>query len=208
MKKRILGVALSAIMTATSLSGVYAEEPVQETAEEVVQEEVSQEIVPQEEAVSEETVEESSEELTEEVTQSEAVQEEVTEEQTTVAQEEQAVEGVSAKESPAVENIDEAVTVQADGIVESGKCGDNVTYTFDSDGVLTISGSGDMYDYDYGYNYNDSVFLPISGNVKTVIINDGVTSIGDYEFLYFENMTSITIPNSVTRIGKMPFQSV
>ena len=47
MKKRILGVALSAIMTATSLSGVYAEEPVQETAEEVVQEEVSQEIVPQ-----------------------------------------------------------------------------------------------------------------------------------------------------------------
>ena len=54
MKKRILGVALSAIMTATSLSGVYAEEPVQETAEEVVQEEVSQEIVPQEEAVSEE----------------------------------------------------------------------------------------------------------------------------------------------------------
>ena len=58
MKKRILGVALSAIMTATSLSGVYAEEPVQETAEEVVQEEVSQEIVPQEEAVSEETVEE------------------------------------------------------------------------------------------------------------------------------------------------------
>lgn len=48
MKKRILGVALSAIMTATSLSGVYAEEPVQETAEEVVQEEVSQEIVPQE----------------------------------------------------------------------------------------------------------------------------------------------------------------
>ena len=41
-------------MTATSLSGVYAEEPVQETAEEVVQEEVSQEIVPQEEAVSEE----------------------------------------------------------------------------------------------------------------------------------------------------------
>ena len=116
------------------------------------------EIVPQEEAVSEETVEESSEELTEEVTQSEAVQEEVTEEQTTVAQEEQAVEGVSAKESPAVENIDEAVTVQADGIVESGKCGDNVTYTFNSDGVLTISGSGDMYDYDYGYNYNDLFF--------------------------------------------------
>ena len=200
MKKRILGVALSAIMTATSLSGVYAEEPVQETAEEVVQEEVSQEIVPQEEAVSEETVEESSEELTEEVTQSEAVQEEVTEEQTTVAQEEQAVEEVSAKESPAVENIDEAVTVQVDGIVESGKCGDNVTYTIDSDGVLTISGSGDMYNYkEYS---NESPFS--NKKFEKVIVEDGVTSIGDDAFEY-SSIGDISISDTVKKIGSAAF---
>ena len=39
-------------------------------------------------------------------------------------------------------------------IVDSCKCGDNVTYTLDSDGLLTISGSGYIYDF----NYKESLF--------------------------------------------------
>lgn len=52
-----------------------------------------------------------------------------------------------------VENTVAAQSTSAT-IVDSGKCGDNVTYTLDSDGLLTISGSGYIYDF----NYKESLF--------------------------------------------------
>ena len=80
-------------------------------------------------------------------------------------------------------------------IVDSGKCGANVTYTLDSDGVLTISGKGRMYDWEYF----DSPFFA-SQNLTAIVIQNGVTSIGKSAFLNC-HMTSVTIPNSVTSIG-------
>ena len=38
------------------------------------------------------------------------------------------------------------------GTTASGTCGDNLTWTLDDSGTLTISGSGEMYNYDYSYN--------------------------------------------------------
>ena len=93
-------------------------------------------------------------------------------------------------------------------VVASGTCvaegnGSNLTWTLDSEGVLTISGSGDMY------NYGSSDFsAPWDGSrsrVKSVVIADGVTSIGEYAFFYCESLTSVTIPDSVTSIGKYAF---
>ena len=63
--------------------------------------------------------------------------------------------------------------------VQTGSCGDNVTYSLDTEtGVLTISGTGDMYSY--GPFYENT-------NIKSVIIESGVTSIGDcaFEDCYF-----------------------
>ena len=83
----------------------------------------------------------------------------------------------------------------------TGKCGKNVTYSLDtSTGVLTISGEGDMENYIYGNNpfYKKS-------NIKTVIIKNGVTSIGSCAFYYCTSLTSITIPDSVTSIGSSAF---
>ena len=92
------------------------------------------------------------------------------------------------------------LTAYAD--VQTGKCGDNVTYSLDtSTGVLTISGTGDMADYSLN---NDSPFFGYS-NIKSVIIENGVTSIGDYAFLSCTSLTSVTIPNSVTSIGDRAF---
>ena len=83
----------------------------------------------------------------------------------------------------------------------SGTCGENLTWKIE-DGVLTISGTGAMTDYS-----------PIQGpqlpwaaaKIKSVVIESGVTSIGDFAFVGQVGLTSITIPDSVTSIGDYPF---
>ena len=91
-----------------------------------------------------------------------------------------------------------------------GRCGENLTYTLDSECTLTISGTGDMYSYAYIYNGDRSSTAPWANNAKiirAVVISDGVTSIGDYAFYRCENVhfESITIPDSVTKIGASAF---
>ena len=80
----------------------------------------------------------------------------------------------------------------------SGKCGDNLTWTLDGDGTLTISGTGKMWDYSYDSN------APWY-SIKCVIISDGVTNIGNYAFYYCSSLTSVTIPDSVTSIVEWAF---
>ncbi|MCR5327549.1 MAG: leucine-rich repeat protein [Saccharofermentans sp.] len=77
----------------------------------------------------------------------------------------------------------------------SGTCGDNLTWTLDDTGVLTISGSGEI---------NTSAFESRS-DIKNVVIENGVTSIGDRAFYGCESLTNITIPDSVTLIGDNAF---
>ena len=92
------------------------------------------------------------------------------------------------------------LTAYAD--VQTGKCGDNVTYSLDtSTGVLTISGTGDMDDYSFD---NNSPF-DRNSNIKSVIIENSVTSIGSYAFEDCTSLTNVTIGNSVTSIGKRAF---
>ncbi len=125
------------------------------------------------------------------------------------------------------------IPVNAATIIASGNCGtegdgDNVKWTLDSDGTLTISGTGEMKDYDsrysppawgrdyysgWGYGYE---------KIKKVIIQDGVTRIGDYAFDEFNSragmavsdppyvdypeIVEIIIPGSVRSIGYRAFR--
>ena len=71
-----------------------------------------------------------------------------------------------------------------------------------NDCVLTISGTGKMKNYvstTHGW-------MEYSFYIKSVVIMDGVTSIGDKAFYFCENLTSVTIPNSVTEIGAKAFR--
>ena len=83
-------------------------------------------------------------------------------------------------------------------------CGKNVYYSFD-DGVLTIYGKGEMYNT----NFKESPFSnkPFSTDaIKSVVIEEGVTSIGRYAFSEFSELTSVSIPNSVVSIGENSFE--
>ena len=90
----------------------------------------------------------------------------------------------------------------------TGTCGDNLTWEFDLyTGTLTISGAGEMYFY---YCINTGSEIPWNAykdDIKTVIIDNGVTEIGYYAFYRCENITSVTIPDSVTTIRYWAFAS-
>ncbi len=90
-----------------------------------------------------------------------------------------------------------AVAVTASALDETGQCGDNVYWDYNQEtGELVISGEGEMWDYT-GYNT-----APFSNQgVDSIIITDGVTSIGDYALCGCRWITSLTIPDSVTTIG-------
>ena len=77
-----------------------------------------------------------------------------------------------------------------------------LTWSLCTCGILTISGIGEMPDYELGY------FAPWYSNrnsITTVIIINGVTSIGDYAFYNCEKLNSVTVPNSNISIGNNVF---
>ena len=85
----------------------------------------------------------------------------------------------------------------------SGTCGESVTWEFDRyKSTLTISGTGSIYNYDY----DDSPWVGYKNYIKTIFINDGVTSIGEYAFYECINLENVTIPDGVTTIGDYAFE--
>ena len=90
----------------------------------------------------------------------------------------------------------------ADKIVAfDGRCGDNVYYSYDSDSkTLTIFGKGAMANYNF---WGD---LPwYCDEFTTLNILDGVTTIGEYAFVFCSSLTTVNIPASVMTIGEGAF---
>ena len=84
---------------------------------------------------------------------------------------------------------------------ESGTCGENLTWDL-TDGVLTISGTGTMNDYSYN---SYAPWCSKASSIKSVIIDDGVTSIGNYAFYLCSSLVSVEIPISVINMGRGAF---
>ncbi|MBP0972880.1 MAG: leucine-rich repeat protein [Oscillospiraceae bacterium] len=80
----------------------------------------------------------------------------------------------------------------------TGTCGEHLTWTLTPDGTLTISGTGEMADRpDFGDK----------SKIKSIVIGEGVTSIGTFAFVKSQNLTSVTLPDSLTTISGYAFQS-
>ncbi len=93
------------------------------------------------------------------------------------------------------------MTAMAATTVDSGSFSGGLKWSINSDGVLTISGKGAMGNFDedippWFYYYED---------VTSIVINDGVTKIGNYAFALLYKASKVSIPSSVTAIGDFAF---
>ena len=95
-----------------------------------------------------------------------------------------------------------AVGMSASALDATGQCGDNVYWNFDeTTGELVISGEGDMYSYE---NSNPSPF-EAEDEIISVVINDGVTKVGDSAFRFCRYLNEISLPDTLETIGSYAF---
>ncbi|MCM1544949.1 MAG: leucine-rich repeat domain-containing protein, partial [Ruminococcus sp.] len=95
------------------------------------------------------------------------------------------------------------LSVEANAAYYSGVCGENAEWDLDtSTGVLTIYGSGIMTNYSA---YNETPWYSVNKYIKSVVIEDGITSIGNSAFKFIWNLSEVTIADSVTIIGEDAF---
>lgn len=80
----------------------------------------------------------------------------------------------------------------------SGTCGEHLTWSLSEDGTLTISGTGEMEDYS---DDNESPWKSFYRQIKKVVIEQGVTSIGSCAFQSSRVLSTVEIPASVTKIA-------
>ena len=91
-------------------------------------------------------------------------------------------------------------------IAATGVCGvngDNLTWSLYDDGSLIISGTGDMNHYES--DTNPAPWQEYQTAINKVILQDGVTSIGNAAFNNCSSLTDIFLPNSMLEIGDSAF---
>lgn len=101
-----------------------------------------------------------------------------------------------------VDNLQLKVDDLTGDIVATGPLGKDIYYVLYSNGNLLIRGSGEMYNYDI--DGNQSPFLN-NNEIQTVVVSEGVTSIGENVFENCQNMQKITLPTTLTSIGHAAF---
>ncbi len=94
----------------------------------------------------------------------------------------------------------------------TGECGVGLKWSFNhSTGVLTIDGEGAMRDdYKYGINDDEEYFstapwFAYNNEIRSIRVNEGVTSIGNYAFMALPKLENVKLPNTLTTLGGYAF---
>lgn len=99
-----------------------------------------------------------------------------------------------------VTRIGEYIADNADANV--GTCGENLTWTLDDEGTLTISGTGAMYHY----SRDDKIYPSwhqYSDSITSVVMEEGVETVGNLAFHWCSNLIDVAIPNSIMFFGDL-----
>ena len=94
------------------------------------------------------------------------------------------------------------LTAHAADEAASGTCGTSVNWSLDKAGVLTISGSGAMKDYG---SYASTPWYSNRTAIKSVVIQDGITSVGSFCFAECSQLTSVSFGADVKEIHSDAF---
>lgn len=97
---------------------------------------------------------------------------------------------------------EQSLTALAAEVTGSGTCGENAVWQLDSDGTLTVSGTGAMYDL------NSRYAIPWEAekdSIRTVVIGKGITAVGGQAFSNCKNLASVSLSDTVTSIGESAF---
>ena len=98
-----------------------------------------------------------------------------------------------------------ATTVLAAGTeAASGSCGENLTWKLDSAGTLTVSGTGAMAMYS---RVEPAPWYEMADDIKTLIVEEGVTIISATAFRDCCNLNEVRLPNTLLKIGLGAFGS-
>ncbi len=84
--------------------------------------------------------------------------------------------------------------------VAEGTAGEGITWVLDSDGTLTISGTGAISTSWYEppwEEYNDSI--------TSIVVEEGITKVPDTAFVYAENLVTVSLPSTLTYFSGMAF---
>ncbi len=98
-------------------------------------------------------------------------------------------------------SVEGDVTLYAVWEAPTGDCGKNASWLYKNN-TLYISGVGDMYDYTAT---ESAPWSDCADEIKKIIINEGIISVGDYAFSSCSKITSLNLPESVDSIGEYAF---
>lgn len=99
-----------------------------------------------------------------------------------------------------------AAEIEAGDVVDSGTCGETAAWTLtgtEDNLILTISGSGNMADFSEAGTPWDSR----KTEIKSVVVEEGITYIGAYAFFSLNNMTEVSLPDSLRTMGEYAFSN-
>ncbi len=106
--------------------------------------------------------------------------------------------------APLVLLAEETFAAQEVSVLHEGTCGERLTWALRDDGTFTVSGTGAMHHYT-GPGSGDAPWMKYQDRIRTIIIEEGVTGIGNYSFYQCTSLQSVSLPKSLTAIGSWAF---
>ena len=98
-----------------------------------------------------------------------------------------------------IASLEEKIKAFTSDVVAAGQCGEDVYYIRYADGHVLLQGSGATYDYS-DESTPKSVFYNMP-EIKSVIVQEGITKLGNALFYRCQNMQTISLPSTLTELG-------